>query len=99
MVIESFYNNVYKHLMKNFELQNAKEIFQEHAWEFYHVDGRDDHANFDIDFSTNGGRRQEGNKKRRGFFTRAFVDEPPRGFVLNKENISVKLERTVVISA
>lgn len=47
MVIESFTNNVYKHLMKNFELQNAKEIFQEHAWEFYHVDGRDDHAKFD----------------------------------------------------
>lgn len=55
--------------------------------------------NLIIDFSTNGGRSQEGNKKRRGFFTLAFVDEPPRGFVLNKENINVKLERTVVISA
>ena len=55
--------------------------------------------NLIIDFITNGGRRQEGNKKRRGFFTLAFVDEPPRRFVLNKENINIKLERTVVISA
>lgn len=34
-------------LMKNFELQNAKEIFQEHAWEFYHVGGQDDYAKLD----------------------------------------------------